>query len=278
MTEARKGRDKYSPADETKTVPSSPGNGLESTIATLETQLHEKNTQLQKAQASLLRQGHRLDEYAIDDRRIHERFSQLSKSINDWVVAHFKTLGPEISATPESLFLLRESQPNYAMLLRSPRTKYLVIRGFVGDIILGAFTTGELLGSPAFCEIKKAIEAKCKRYRTIASPRSMLIRNSVRHSHKRMESINRFTTWKYTGISSRKSDFDQGTEQEDRVSNSQSSWLALFRGTLPTYQAGGGGCSRTSLRPDETGTTFQSRKANGQDVRCRQNGRRTTGQ
>ena len=161
MTEARKGRDQYSPVDETKTVPNSPGNGLEITVASLETQLHERTAQLQRAQASLLKQGHRLDEHAIDDRQIHERFSQLSKSINDWVVAHFKTLGPEISATAKSLLLLKESQPNYAMLLRSPRTKYLVIRGLVGDIILEAFTTGELLGSPAFCEIKKAIEAEC---------------------------------------------------------------------------------------------------------------------
>ena len=188
-------------------------------MALLETQLHEKNTQLQSAQASLLKQGHRLDEYAVADRQIHERFSQLSKGINDWVVAHFKTLGPEIIATPESLILLKESQPNYAMLLRSPRTKYLVIRGLIGEIILGAFTTGELLGSPAFCEIKKAIEGRCEHNRAVALPRSMLIKNSVCYSHKPMESINRFTTWENKGVPSRKSDFDRGTEQEDRIGN-----------------------------------------------------------
>ena len=160
ILEKGKRHEGYSPTDGSKSLHDSPSAGFDSTIASLETQLHEKNTQLQQTQALLLQQGRRTGVSNLDDRQVHERFSRLCKAINDWVVTHFKNIRSDISPGPDVMPLLSDSQPNYVMLLQNPRTKYLVLGGLVADVIVQAFDTGELLGSPAFSELKQAIEAK----------------------------------------------------------------------------------------------------------------------
>ena len=69
---------------------------------------------------------------------------------------------PGVSPAREVVAILQKSQPNYATLLGEPRTKYLVIRSLVAEILVQAFNTEELLGNPAFSEVKQTIGAKCK--------------------------------------------------------------------------------------------------------------------
>lgn len=69
---------------------------------------------------------------------------------------------PESPPDREVLAILQRSQPNYASLLREPRTKYLVIRSLVAEIIVQAFSTEEFLGIPAFSELKQGIGATGK--------------------------------------------------------------------------------------------------------------------
>lgn len=64
---------------------------------------------------------------------------------------------PGNSPAQEVVAILQRSQPNHAALLREPRTKYLVIRSLVAEVIVQAFTTEEILGIPAFSELKQAI-------------------------------------------------------------------------------------------------------------------------
>lgn len=135
--------------------------GHEATIAALETQLHEKDNRLRESQAALLAAGRKAGSSGLDDRSVHDKFARLSKSINDWVVTHFKTLPSGTMANADVIAKAEHSQPNYAKLLQEPRTKFLVLRGLVADAIFQAFNSGKLLGN-SFLEIKHTIEAHCE--------------------------------------------------------------------------------------------------------------------
>ena len=143
-----------------KGVDSSPTASLENTINTLETQLHERDAQLKASQAALLQKGRVSRGSGLDDRHVNDRCSRLSKGINDWVLTHFKSMRPVNSPGRDVATMLQRSQPNYASLLGDPRARYLVIRSLVAEILTQAFITGELLGNPAFSELKQTIGAK----------------------------------------------------------------------------------------------------------------------
>ncbi|MCJ1247788.1 hypothetical protein MMC30_005003 [Trapelia coarctata] len=146
-------------AYESKAAPDSSlvAANYETTINGLETQLQKKDAQLKESQAALLQHGRRAGVAGLDDKQIHQRFAGLAKSINDWAVTHFKTIHPgvvpsrDVEATVQAVF------PNYSVLLQTSRTKYLVLRGLVAEVIFQAFATGELLGNPAFSELNQTI-------------------------------------------------------------------------------------------------------------------------
>ncbi|KAL9116529.1 MAG: hypothetical protein Q9187_006945 [Circinaria calcarea] len=150
-------RGQYAPTYELKAAHNSPATSLESQINSLETQLHERDAQLRDSQAALFQRSRGAGVSGLDDKQVNERFLRLSKSINDWVISNFKAMRPGNSPVQEVLAILQRSQPNHAALLREPRTKYLVIRSLVAEVIVQAFTTEELLGIPAFSELKQAI-------------------------------------------------------------------------------------------------------------------------
>lgn len=157
----RRGRDPST--HEPKSMGPISGDGQGHTIGALRAQLQQKDIQLRDSHAALLERSRRAGGFSLDDRQVNERFSRLSKSINDWVVTHFKSLPLEVSPSPEIDSLLKRSRQNYVMLLKNPRTKFPVLRGIVADIIVPAITSGELLGTPAFLELKRGLEAICKR-------------------------------------------------------------------------------------------------------------------
>lgn len=117
---------------------------------------------MRENQAALLQHGRRAGGAGLDDKQINQRFVGLVKSINDWVVTHFKTIRPgvipsrDVDATVQAVF------PNYAVLLQTSRTKYLVLRGLVAEVIFHAFATGELVGNPAFSELNQTIAMNCR--------------------------------------------------------------------------------------------------------------------
>ena len=140
-----------------KGIDGSPTSSLENTINTLETQLHERDAQLKASQAALLKKGRSTGGSGLDDRHVNERFSKLSKGINDWVLTHFKNMRSGVSPGRDLAAMLQRSQPNYAALLGDPRAKYLVIRSLVAETLTQAFTTGEFLSNPAFSELNQTV-------------------------------------------------------------------------------------------------------------------------
>ncbi|MCJ1404280.1 hypothetical protein MMC11_007505 [Xylographa trunciseda] len=155
-------RNNYVVADESKVEEDSPIviAEMESTISRLQKQLHQKESQLQNSQAALLQQRNPVGESDLDDKQINERFARLSQSINDWVLTHFKSFRNVASPTGEVKSLATQVSSNYSMLLQDPQGKHLVLRGMVAAILLQSFTTGELLGQPAFSELKQLVKAK----------------------------------------------------------------------------------------------------------------------
>ena len=135
---------------------------MESIINGLQKQLQQKESQLQNSQAALIQIRHQSGRSSLDDKQVHQRFAQLSKSINDWVLSHFKVLRQGVIPTAEVGSIAAKVSSEYGMLLQDPRGKYLVIRGIVAAIMFQSFSTGELLGQPAFSELKQLVGAKGK--------------------------------------------------------------------------------------------------------------------
>ena len=209
-------RGEYTPTYELKGAQVSPGASLENQINSLETQLHQRDAQLRDSQAALLQRSRGVGVSGLDDKQVNERFVRLSKSINDWVLSHFKTMRPGSSPTRDVLTILQRSQPNYATLLKEPRTQYLVIRSLVAEIIVQAFMTGELLGNPAFSELKQAISTTGKHSdeKQLQSSESDEL-NSIVYRSKRMESTNYDITGEIFRLSSRANEFGTRNQYKD---------------------------------------------------------------
>ncbi|MCJ1431332.1 hypothetical protein MMC27_000683 [Xylographa pallens] len=154
-------RNDYATADEPKAGEDSSMiiADMESIISGLQKQLQQKELQLQNSQVVLLQHRRQGDGSSLDDKQVNQRFARLSQSINDWVLTHFKNIrhGAILRAEVEGLAV--QVSPDYSTLLQDPRGKYLVVRGIVAMILLRSFTTGELLGQPAFSELKQLVEA-----------------------------------------------------------------------------------------------------------------------
>ena len=135
---------------------------MESIISGLQKQLQQKESQLQNSQLILLQHRRQGDGSSLDDKQVNQRFARLSQSINDWVLTHFKNIrhGARLAAEVEGL--AAQVSPDYSILLQDTRGKYLVLRGIVAMILFRSFSTGELLGQPAFSELKQLVEANCK--------------------------------------------------------------------------------------------------------------------
>ncbi|MCJ1391586.1 hypothetical protein MMC18_004450 [Xylographa bjoerkii] len=155
-------RDNYAAADEPKVGEDSPMviADMENTISGLQMQLQQKESQLQNSQAALLQHRRQMGVSTLDDKQVNQRFARLSKSINDWVLTHFKGTRHGTMPTAEVEALALQVSPNHGMLLQDPRGRYLVLRGMVAAVLFQSFSTGELLGQPAFSELKQSIGAK----------------------------------------------------------------------------------------------------------------------
>lgn len=131
QTGTKHSREEFEGAYESKNPQDSSlvASNYETRINGLETQLREKDAHLKESQAALLRHGRRAGVTGLDDRQISQRFASLAKSINDCVVTHFKTIRPGVLPSRDVEAAVQAAFPNYAVLLQTSRTKYLVLRG-----------------------------------------------------------------------------------------------------------------------------------------------------
>ncbi|KAI9842643.1 MAG: hypothetical protein M1837_007010 [Sclerophora amabilis] len=123
---------------------------LEQTVEALKLTLSERDAQLRNNQAAMLRAAHRniTSINNLDDKEVSNRFQQLSKAVNDWVLTYFRKFKTDSQLTADLEPLLEKRQLNqYEALLQDSRTKYLVIRMIVGDALALTISNGDFLGA-----------------------------------------------------------------------------------------------------------------------------------
>ena len=149
-----------SPRSAHQAAQDSSSQAMEKTIACLETQLHEKDTQLRENRAALLLLGRRPSSTSLSDRQAYERFESLYQAIQDWVRRYIAGKSLTISPSADTLSTLKRSQPGYETLLKDAQSTQYLIGGLVADILCQAFATGQLLGNEAYEELRQTINAK----------------------------------------------------------------------------------------------------------------------
>ncbi|MCJ1354597.1 MAG: hypothetical protein MMC33_004586 [Icmadophila ericetorum] len=153
----RESNGSYPEAFALKDVAPQDSPGLENTINDLEIQLHERDMQLRDLQATLMEQGQDMDDAGMDDRQVIERFTRLRRTIDDWVQNNFRNMRLDVTLSKDQAIMLQRSQPSYSLMMQDPQMKQLLIRSVVAEKLYQGFTTGELLGIPAFTELNQAI-------------------------------------------------------------------------------------------------------------------------
>ena len=140
---------------------------LRATIAGLEKSLENRDATIKRTQAAALKNGHQFGNSSLGDAEIRDRFTALSHSINDWVLTYFKGVRLDNIQNPDVAEALQKSVPGYQKLVQDPRTKYLVLRAVISDVLAEAFTSGQFVGSAAYAELKRGLDVDGKIYPTL---------------------------------------------------------------------------------------------------------------
>lgn len=153
-------RREYEPTVELKETPDSTVRELKTTIIGLEKSIDDRDSKIRHAQATMLRLGHQFGDSGLADAQIRDRFAALSQSINDWVVSYFRSVRFQAIPPSDVLDVLQKAVCGYQGLIEDPRTRYLVVRAVVAEIIMEAFVDGELMGNEAYSELKRRIDGR----------------------------------------------------------------------------------------------------------------------
>ena len=135
---------------------------MEISLAKLEAELKAQDIELRRAQSALLSSKKRPSIPRVDDKCVHGQFAKLNQEINDWVLTHFKHVRPIPigESLPELDAVVVANQSTYFCMLQESRTRFLLLRAVVADIIVEAFICDELLGSEEFTRMSKGIAAQ----------------------------------------------------------------------------------------------------------------------
>ena len=154
-------RRNYDSNDSTMELKESPDRtirDLQTTIAGLEKSLDNRDSTIRHAQAAALKNGHQFGDSSLGDAQVRDRFTALSHSINDWVLTYFKRVHLDKVQSPEVVEALQRAVPGYMKLIEEPRTRYLVVRAVIADILLEAFAHGQFLGGTMYRELKRGLD------------------------------------------------------------------------------------------------------------------------
>ena len=131
---------------------------LKDKVANLQDDLHSKDANLREAQGALLASGHGASGVAVmDDKTVHGQFSRMNKDIADWVLTHFKNSRPAASPPSEVTSTLIRTQPNYQFLMQESRTRFLVLRAVVADMLAEAMASGAIYGNEDFARMRESV-------------------------------------------------------------------------------------------------------------------------
>ncbi|KAF3908945.1 hypothetical protein ABW21_db0208345 [Orbilia brochopaga] len=130
---------------------SSPENGAYSDkganarVEALQTQLADANKRLTAVQGSLLAAGQKPQ--TKDDNTLSREYTQIGTDLVGWAGNYFKASSDPINLTTELYEFLTEHVPNYQSLLTSGKSKQLVVRAIVSQVLQESFENGAFFGN-----------------------------------------------------------------------------------------------------------------------------------
>ncbi|KAJ6259242.1 hypothetical protein Dda_6141 [Drechslerella dactyloides] len=119
--------------------------GANAQIEALQTQLADANKRLTAVQGSLLAAGQKPQ--TKDDTSLSREYTQINTDIVGWAGNYFKASSDPINLTTELYEFLTEHVPNYQSLLTSGKSKQLVVRAIVSQVLQESFENGAFFGS-----------------------------------------------------------------------------------------------------------------------------------
>ncbi|KAF3177012.1 hypothetical protein TWF788_007859 [Orbilia oligospora] len=138
-------RNGYSTAYSTPEAGGYSDKGANAQIETLQSQLADANRRLTSVQGSLLAAGQKPQ--TKDDNSLSREYTQLGTDVVGWAGNYFKASSDPINLTTELYEFLTEHVPSYQSLLTSGKTKQLVVRAIVSEVLQESFETGAFFGN-----------------------------------------------------------------------------------------------------------------------------------
>ncbi|RVD84186.1 uncharacterized protein DFL_005950 [Arthrobotrys flagrans] len=138
-------RNGYSTAYSTPEAGVYSDKGANAPIESLRSQLADANRRLTSVQGSLLAAGQKPQ--TKDDNSISREYTQLGTDIVGWAGNYFKASSDPINLTTEIYEFLTEHVPNFESLLTSGKSKQLVVRAIVSQVLQESFESGAFFGN-----------------------------------------------------------------------------------------------------------------------------------
>ncbi|KAK6544522.1 hypothetical protein TWF694_001214 [Orbilia ellipsospora] len=114
-------------------------------IDSLQTQLADANKRLTAVQGSLLAAGQKPQ--TKDDNSLSREYAAIGTDIVGWAGNYFKASTEPINLTTELYEFLTEHVPSYQSLLSSGKSKQLVVRAIVSQVLQESFESGAFFGN-----------------------------------------------------------------------------------------------------------------------------------
>ena len=93
----------------------------------------------------------------LDNVQLRNQFGALANSINDWVVTYFKDSMATTAISPIVAEKMMQIIPQYQKMMQQSRTKYLVVRAVVAQVLFENFNNGSLVGSSDYTRMRKEL-------------------------------------------------------------------------------------------------------------------------
>ncbi|KAK6363532.1 hypothetical protein TWF730_000963 [Orbilia blumenaviensis] len=135
----------YSTAYSTPEAGGYSDKGANAQIESLQSQLTDANRRLTSVQGTLLAAGQKPQ--TKDDNTLSREYTQLGTDVVGWAGNYFKASNDAINLTTELYEFLTEHVPDYQSLLTSGKTKQLVVRAIVSQVLQESFETGAFFGN-----------------------------------------------------------------------------------------------------------------------------------
>ncbi|EWC45333.1 hypothetical protein DRE_00732 [Drechslerella stenobrocha 248] len=138
-------RKAYSPAYSSPEAGIYSDKGANAQIESLQAQLGDANKRLTAVQGTLLAAGQKPQ--TKDDNTVAREYAQIGTDIVGWAGNYFKASSDPINLTTELYEFLTEHVPSYQALLSNGKSKQLVVRAIVSQVLQESFENGAFFGN-----------------------------------------------------------------------------------------------------------------------------------